>query len=171
MKPRVIGEWTVREPTDADRPRWEELFIAYGDFYRRPVSSEMAERVWSWIREEYLGVRCLLVERGDEPPVGLMHFRVFPRPLAASVGGFMDDLFVDEMQRSEGAVDALFLALGYIGLEERWSLLRGITAENNYRARAKYDQFATRTSWVTYEVTPEQNPITEPDSDSANAVS
>jgi hypothetical protein len=159
MSPRVIGEWVVREPTPDDRNRWEELFTMYGEFYDRPITGEMAARVWSWISDGHLGVRCLLVGREGERSVGLAHFRIFARPLAASVGGFLDDLFVDESERSSGAVDALFLALGFIALEEKWSLLRGITAEDNYRARAKYDQFATRTGWITYECTPAQNPV------------
>jgi hypothetical protein len=142
-----------------DHDRWLELFTAYGEFYKRPVSSDMADRVWSWIEAEYMGVRCLVVCRDEQPSVGLAHFRTFPRPLAASVGGFLDDLYVDRAVRAAGAVEALFLALGHIGMDEGWSLLRGITAEDNYRARAKYDQFADRTKWVTYECTAENNPV------------
>lgn len=165
MTARTIGEWAVREPEPGDRARWMELFTAYGDFYRRPVTPEMTDRVWSWIGEGRHGVRCLVVGRAGEQLVGFLHFRTFPRPLAASLGGFLDDLFVEEPQRSGGAVDALFIALGHIGLAERWSLLRGITKDDNYRARAKYDQFATRTDWITYEVTPEQNPVQAPQVD------
>ena len=33
-----------------------------------------------------------------------------------------------------------------------WSVLRWITADNNYRARSAYDQVATRTAWVTYDI-------------------
>jgi hypothetical protein len=154
-----IGDWVVRSPAPADRERWGELFTMYGEFYKRPVTGEMADRVWSWIRSGHLGVRCLVVCRHDERPIGLAHFRTFARPLAASVGGYLDDLFVDEAERAAGAVDALFLGLGQTAQQEGWSILRGITADDNYRARAKYDQFATRTKWVTYEVLPENNPI------------
>jgi len=31
--------------------------------------------------------------------------------------------------------------------------VRWITADNNYRGRAKYDQHATRTTWITYDMT------------------
>jgi len=159
MRRYIVGEWIVREPVQADRGKWEELFTAYGEFYKRPVSPEMAERVWRWIDEEYLGVRCLIVCREDEIPVGITHYRPFPRPLAASIGGFLDDLFVNEEERSSGAVEALFIGLGHVAVEGEWSLLRGITADDNYRARAKYDQFAKRTAWITYEVTADENPV------------
>lgn len=162
MKPHRLGDWLVRGAVPSDYERWSVLFKQYGDFYRRPVSREMADRVWDWILNEHLGVRCLIVCRDDDRaqvPIGLAHFRLFARPLAASVGGFLDDLYVEEDVRSAGAVEALFLSLGHIAKEENWSLLRGMTAEDNYRARAKYDQFATRTSWITYECTAENNPI------------
>ncbi len=163
MKPRVFGDWLVRGPRPEDYDRWRELFSMYGEFYRRPVDEQMIHTVWSWIAEAYLGVRCLIVCRVDsEDPVGIAHYRIFARPLAASIGGFLDDLFVEEELRSAGAAEALFLALGYIAKEEGWSLLRGMTAEDNYRARAKYDQFATRTSWITYECQAADNPVDRP---------
>ena len=45
--------------------------------------------------------------RATAGPVGLAHFRPFARPLAASIGGFLDDLFVDSrgarLRRGAGA--------------------------------------------------------------------
>jgi hypothetical protein len=40
-----------------------------------------------------------------------------------------------------------------------WSVVRWITADDNYRGRGKYDQHATRTMWVTYDMPP-ANPST-----------
>jgi hypothetical protein len=31
-------------------------------------------------------------------------------------------------------------------------VIRWITADDNYRARAKYDQLASRTPWITYDM-------------------
>ncbi len=33
-------------------------------------------------------------------------------------------------------------------------MIRWITADDNYRARAKYDRFAARTPWITYDMEP-----------------
>lgn len=73
----------------------------------------------------------------------------------SSVGGFLDDLFVDPSARGEGSVEALLAALRTIGVERGWTVIRWITADDNYRARAKYDQQARRTPWITYDMTPE----------------
>jgi hypothetical protein len=38
------------------------------------------------------------------------------------------------------------------GLRREWSVVRWITAEDNYRARAVYDRLAERTKWITYDI-------------------
>ena len=43
-------------------------------------------------------------------------------------------------------------ALEAEGRSRGWTVIRWITAENNYRARGVYDQVATRTPWVTYDI-------------------
>jgi ribosomal protein S18 acetylase RimI-like enzyme len=85
---------------------------------------------------------------------GLAHVRPFARPLSATVGGFLDDLYVDEQARGTGAVDALLQALQELAVERGWSVVRWITADDNFRARAKYDRVAVRTTWVTYDMPP-----------------
>ena len=91
----------------------------------------------------------------DGTAVGLAHYRQFARPLRASTGGFLDDLYVDPAQRGSGAVDALLAKLREIARSEGWDMIRWITADDNYRARAKYDQVATRTTWITYDMAPD----------------
>jgi ribosomal protein S18 acetylase RimI-like enzyme len=72
--------------------------------------------------------------------------------LSASTGGFLDDLFVDPHLRGSGAADALIAALRDIGAARGWTVIRWITAEDNYRARGVYDRVAMRTPWVTYDI-------------------
>ena len=38
--------------------------------------------------------------------------------------------------------------------ERGWSVVRWITAEDNATAQRLYDRHATRTPWVTYDLTP-----------------
>ena len=74
------------------------------------------------------------------------------RPLAAAIAGHLDDLFVTPAARGTGAVDALLEALRTIARQRGWSKVRWITADDNHRARSKYDQVAERTMWVTYDM-------------------
>ena len=154
LRARAADGWSVRPVEAADEPRWRELYAGYADFYRVTQSEEMASRVWAWLHDPLHEVEGIVVVDGQGTVQGLAHFRPFARPLSATVGGFLDDLFVDPAARGAGAVDRLLGELRRIGAARGWSVIRWITADDNYRARAKYDQLARRTAWVTYDMDP-----------------
>ena len=160
--------WRVRPLADRDHDRWRTLYAAYAAFYRSEQTDEHAERTWRWLRDPTHPVEGLVVEDEAGSVAGLAHVRPFPRPLSASVGGFLDDLYVDEPARGTGAVDALLDALRERAAERGWSVVRWITAHDNARAQAKYDQVATRTSWVTYDLQPGPRPDPPPASASTS---
>ncbi len=149
-------DWRVRPVTADDHDRWREQYAAYARFYRVAQSDEQAERTWGWLLDPAHEVDGLVVVDPTGRVVGLAHVRPFARPLSATVGGFLDDLHVDESARGSGAVDALLGALQDLAVERGWSVVRWITADDNYRARGKYDQVAVRTSWITYDMPPGQ---------------
>ncbi|MFJ4798298.1 GNAT family N-acetyltransferase [Kitasatospora purpeofusca] len=151
---RPVGEWTVDAPTAADFAAWRELFRGYCDFYGVPVPEEKAELVWSWLTDPAHELDGLLVRDTGGTPVGLAHYRPFVRPLHGAVAGFLDDLFVAPAARGSGAVDLLLARLRAIAAERGWNTVRWITADDNHRARSKYDQVATRTMFVTYDMPP-----------------
>ena len=144
----------MRPPTAADRDRWRALYRGYADFYRVEQTEAAAAQVWEWINDPDHEVRCLLVEDEAGRVAGLAHYRPFARPLSATTGCFLDDLFVDPADRGGGAADALLAELRRLATENGWSVVRWITADDNYRGRAKYDQHAVRTMWVTYDMPP-----------------
>ena len=132
--------------------RWRELYRGYADFYQEPVFDDHLDLVWSWILDPDHDVKALLVRDATGNAVGLAHYRPYFRPLAAAVAGHLDDLFVEPASRGTGAVDALLDALRTIARQRGWSKIRWITADDNHRARSKYDQVAERTMWVTYDM-------------------
>lgn len=142
----------IRPIEAADREAWERLYAGYAAFYKVEQTPEMRARVWSWIADPTHEVEGVVAVDASGTPVGLAHFRRFARPLSASTGGFLDDLFVDPAARGLGAADALLAWLRDEGRRRGWSVIRWITAEDNYRARAVYDRVAARTPWVTYDI-------------------
>jgi GNAT superfamily N-acetyltransferase len=146
---------SIRPVREGDFDQWRALYRGYADFYRVKQTEEAARLVWSWIHDPDHEVEGLVAEAADGRLVGLAHFRPFARPLSATVGGWLDDLFVDPAERGSGVADLLLGALRGIGAERGWSVVRWITADDNHRARSKYDQVATRTMWVTYDMAPE----------------
>ena len=116
------------------------------------MTDAQLDLVWSWITDPDHDVKALLVRDASGTAVGLAHYRPYFRPLAAAVAGHLDDLFVTPAARGTGAVDALLEALRTIARPRGWRKIRWITADDNYRARSKYDQVAERTTWMTYDM-------------------
>ncbi len=148
------ARWTVRPPRAGDEPRWRELYAGYAAFYSIEQTDEMASLAWSWLLDPGHVVEGLVAV--DEAGViqGLAHFRAYPRPSAAALGGYLDDLFVDPAVRGAGAADALLEELRRVAGARGWTVVRWITAEDNRRARGVYDRHARRTGWVTYDMEP-----------------
>ena len=142
----------ILAPEPRHRDGWEQLYAGYAAFYQVTQTPEMRATVWGWITDPAHEVKALVAEDADGRAIGLAHYRPFARPLSASTGGFLDDLFVDPAHRGARVADALIGALATLGRERGWSVIRWITADTNYRGRAVYDRLATRTPWLTYDI-------------------
>ena len=148
-----MSELVIRPVAPADRAGWEATYRGYRDFYEKPHDPQVFETVWGWLGDPTHESRGLVGEIDGEI-VAIAHFRRFARPLAGSTGLYLDDLFTTPAARGKGAATALIARLQEIAREEGATLVRWITAESNATARHLYDQLATETPWVTYDVTP-----------------
>ncbi|MBK5946811.1 GNAT family N-acetyltransferase [Rhodobacter veldkampii DSM 11550] len=144
----------IRPPRPEDRPAWERLYAGYAAFYRVDQTPEMRARVWGWVIDPAHEVEARLAVAPDGALLGLAHFRPFARPLSASTGGFLDDLFVAPEARGQGVARALIEALRAETAARGWSVLRWITADDNVPARVLYDSLAQATRWLTYDARP-----------------
>lgn len=144
--------WRLRPPTSSDRERWGVLYRGYAEFYKVDQTDAAADIVWGWLMDPDHELRCLLAEDAGGHVVGLAHYRPYANPLTAGTDCFLDDLFVDPASRGSGAADALLTELRTVAAANGWSVVTWLTADDNYRGRAKYDKYATRTHWITYEM-------------------
>jgi GNAT superfamily N-acetyltransferase len=147
-----MAEITIGPPRAEDFADWRRLYEGYATFYKMPMNDEIAGTVWGWLLDPAHPLEALLARAGDGRIVGLAHFRPMPRPLTGSTAGFLDDLFVDPALRGSGLADRLLEAMGETGRRRGWSLIRWLTADNNFRARGVYDRHAQRTMWITYQM-------------------
>lgn len=146
--------FTVRRARENDLPRWRELYAEYAEHYQVPVDSRHQDLVWSWGMDPAHSTEIWLAVDEVGVAQGLAHIRPFTRPLAGSLGGFLDDLVVARSARRSGAVDALLAALAEIAVKKSWTVLRWITADDNHRARRVYDAYALRTMWLIFDMQP-----------------
>lgn len=152
MDQAVMESITIGPPRDQDFADWRRLYEGYATFYKMPMNDRIASTVWTWLLDPAHPLEALLARTSDGRVIGLAHFRPMPRPLSGTTAGFLDDLFVDPERRGTGIADRLLEAMGEIGRERGWTLIRWLTADNNYRARGVYDRHATRTMWITYQM-------------------
>lgn len=148
----AAAEIVIRAAEPSDRPGWGAVYRGYRDFYEKPHDPHVFDTVWQWITDPSHEVRCLVAERDGEI-VGLAHYRSFARPLIASRGIYLDDLFTSPAARGAGVATALITRLAEVARDEGATIVRWITAEDNTTARRLYDAVATQTPWVTYDVT------------------
>ncbi|MGD9913618.1 MAG: N-acetyltransferase family protein [Hyphomicrobiaceae bacterium] len=147
MKIEILSIGECRE----HRKDWERLFTGYVQFYRREMTSEIAERVWGWLHDPSYGLEGLMAF-ADGKPVGIAHYRMMPRPMAGTEVGFLDDLFVDSTVRGGKIGELMLQHLGDIGRRRGWAIIRWLTGDDNYRARTLYDRHSTKTSFNLYEM-------------------
>jgi GNAT superfamily N-acetyltransferase len=141
----------IDRPRPGDRDDWATLYEGYATFYRVEMTLQRLQMVWGWINDPSHELDALVAYNG-ELLVGLAHFRPFVRPLRGEIGLFLDDLFVKPSARHQGVGQALLNATAAEARRRGCLLVRWITADDNYRARALYDQHAVRTTWITYDM-------------------
>ena len=143
---------TVIKLEECHRRDWQDLYSQYSTFYQRELTDDVADTVWGWLNDSGHVLEGRLVVDGEGKTRGLMHFRAMPRPLHGKEVGFLDDLFVSPGARGQGLFELMLQHLGAIGTQRGWSVIRWLTADDNYRARAAYDRLASKTSWNLYEM-------------------
>lgn len=148
----MTSQLKIRAIQPTDRAQWDSLYTGYAAFYQVEQTPAMRDTVWSWLHDEGKESCGLVAEAADGTLIGLAHYRPFARPLSATTGCYLDDLFVSPAARGLGAADALIDGVRAVAAEQGWSVVRWITAENNYRGRAVYDRVASKTHWVTYDI-------------------
>ena len=146
----------VRRVTRSDEHRWAELFAGYRDFYRLGADSTAVARTWEWVVGEQHGLTGLVAVSTDDTSelLGLANLRMFARPSTGTIGLYLDDLFADPAARRRGVGAALLEAAADLAAQRGASVVRWITAGDNATARSLYDQHATATPWITYDMPP-----------------
>jgi GNAT superfamily N-acetyltransferase len=143
---------TIRTPTDGDFFSWLGLYEGYAEFYETVLTDEKALILWSWLSDPAHEENALVAVDDDGALVGLAHYREFSRPLESDRGLFIDDLYVTADARNKGVGTQLIEAVKALASEKKFGVVQWITAPDNETAQKVYDQVATRTPWVTYEL-------------------
>ena len=141
----------IREIQLKDKAEWEILYRSYADFYHVEINNKILRIVWNWLHDKKHELSGFVYE-ADNHIVGFAHYRRMPRPLKGKYIGFLDDLFVDPKYRGQKIGEKMLKELKKISKLNGWNMIRWITHNDNLRAKALYDKFASKTEWDLYEL-------------------
>ena len=133
---------------EPDRAAWERLARGYNDFYEIVLPDADYDRAWRRLRmgREVHGLGA----RRDGRLVGIAHF-LFHANVWRDDVCYLQDLFVEESVRGQGAARALIEAVAAAGKEHGASRFYWQTKHDNARARALYDKVARFRGFIRYD--------------------
>ncbi len=124
---------TIKNAERSNLHGWSQVYKQYLYFYQNKLTDEQLIALWDWFFDGEKKIYCIIAFLKDVP-VGLVHFREFLRPIKASVGIFMDDLFVESAYRGQGIAQKLIKSVEEFALQKNIPLVRWITANDNQDA-------------------------------------
>ncbi|WP_158889627.1 GNAT family N-acetyltransferase [Amycolatopsis anabasis] len=131
-----------------DRADWEVLARGYKAFYRTPLPDDAYHHTWDRLMTGD-GVHGLAARSGGRA-VGIAHY-LFHTMVWLGEGCYLQDLFVAEEARGQGAARALIERVASLARERGASRLYWTTQQDNARARLLYDKVASFNGFIRYD--------------------
>jgi GNAT superfamily N-acetyltransferase len=143
---------TIAPLGPADRAAWERLSRGYNDFYETVHSSEVYDRTWARLMAatDVHGLGARLDGEGGGRLVGIAHYFFHANVWRDDVC-YLQDLFVAEAARGQGAARALIDAVADAARRRGASRYYWQTKQDNKRARALYDKVAEYRGFIRYD--------------------
>jgi GNAT superfamily N-acetyltransferase len=151
MTPTTTG-LAITALTEADRPRWTELWRGYLDFYETVLPDAIYDHTWSRLMAgaEIHG----LAARKDGEIIGITHYLFHAHCWSLGPACYLQDLYVDAAIRGAGAGRALIETVADKARAAGATRLYWTTQDNNATARALYDRLAKYRGFIKYDYPP-----------------
>jgi ribosomal protein S18 acetylase RimI-like enzyme len=150
-----MAQVTIRQPLVEDTSRLKELMIQYiVGFYkfREPDDAKLNELIHVLL-EQREGIQFVAESEGNLVGFATLYFSY--STLRATKIAVMNDLFVIEEFRGQGAAAKLFAACKGYAARNRYANMSWTTAKDNLRAQRFYEKMGgDRGDWLTYSINP-----------------
>ncbi|MEQ8268472.1 MAG: GNAT family N-acetyltransferase [Parvibaculum sp.] len=141
----------IRPFAAADRGGWDAMWAGYLAFYGTRLAPAVSDDTWARFlapAPNHVG----LIAEAEGAALGFAHAIVHPGTWSPKPVCYLEDLFVSEGARGQGAGRALIDALADKGRAEGWLRLYWQTAADNVTAQALYDRIGRRRDWIRYDL-------------------
>ncbi|NQZ14663.1 MAG: GNAT family N-acetyltransferase [Alphaproteobacteria bacterium] len=142
---------SVRPLCSADKAAWLELWRGYLNFYETTLSDEITASVWERLLDDNAPIYGHVAEYDGEV-VGLCNSVIHDATWTNEPVCYLEDLYVSEAARGQGAGRALIQNLLGLAKKNHWNRVYWHTHHDNKGARALYDQFVEEGGFVRYAV-------------------
>jgi GNAT superfamily N-acetyltransferase len=133
----------------ADRAAWEPLARGYKAFYETEIADSEYDAAWQRLLHDSRLVGLAAWQGGVL--TGIVH-ALFHTSTWADEVCYLQDLFVTEAARGQGAAAALIDAVATAARQRKSARLYWLTHTDNHRARALYDRVAVNKGFIRYDL-------------------
>jgi ribosomal protein S18 acetylase RimI-like enzyme len=150
-----MAQVTIRQPLLEDVLQLKELMIQYiVGFYkfRQPEDEQLYELIHVLL-EQQEGIQFVAESEGKLVGFATLYFSY--STLRATKSAILNDLFVIEEFRGQGAAAKLFAACKGYAARNRYASMSWTTAKDNFRAQRFYEKMGgEQGDWLAYSINP-----------------
>lgn len=148
-----MNDEVIIRPVEADdKAVWLTMWHAYNMFYAVSPPTSATTATWTRILDPSSPVNTLLATNTEGTPLGFANYILHPYTWSDKPACLLDDLFVCEEARGQGAGRALIEHLISLARSSGWGRLYWMTREDNATARRLYDRFCASDGFVRYSI-------------------
>ena len=140
----------VRPLTAGDHAAWLPLWQGYQRFYRVTIADDVTRLTWGRLNDPAEPMFGALALGTDGTPAGLVHWLHHRSTWSAGDECYLQDLYVTEAARGQGAGRALIEYVTDAARQAGCAGLYWLTHETNATARQLYDRVARNDGFVQY---------------------
>ena len=141
----------IRPVELSDRAAWNALWKAYVKFYDGKLPKDVVETLWWRLHDKASSVRGVVAVNNGKV-IGIAHYVLSPHTWSRNHICYLEDLFVSNAARGQGAARAMIAWLHAEARRHGWKRLYWMTDANNKTAQHLYDRVAERTQWIRYDM-------------------
>jgi GNAT superfamily N-acetyltransferase len=146
-----MRDYSIRPLIAQDRAGWQAMWRGYQAFYKVDLPASTDDTTFARLLDPAEPMHCLVADEGGEI-VGIVHYIFHRSTWTPGDYCYLQDLFVSDRLRGQGAGRALIEAVVRNAKTKGASRVHWLTHETNKQAMVLYDQVAQKPGFLQYRI-------------------